>query len=147
MNLTWLVAFVAASDWFQVVGDGERLKVVVTIRGDEGDVVVVGVVLVNVHHDGLVAEGLFHTIDFHITEGVPAINFVAFLFFLVGVDEEIDPVAEGYVVGFRCECQEEPVAVGFNGGDFLLADVGEVFVGFLQGLFVYVVDSDDALSG
>ena len=146
MNRTRLVAFVAAWDWFQVVGDSERLKVVVTIWGDEGDVVVVGVVLVNVHHDGLVAEGLFHTIDFHITEGVPAIYFVAFLFFLVGVDEEIDPVAEGYVVGLGGECQAETAIFCFNGGNFLLADVGEVFVGFLQGLFVYVVDSDDALS-
>ena len=103
----------------------------VAVGGDEGDVVVFGVVFIDIHHDGLVAEGLFLAFDFHFAEGVPAIDGVAFLLLLVGIDEVVDPVAEGYVVGFGGECQAEAIVFGFDGDDFLFADVGEVVVGFL----------------
>ncbi len=85
----------------------------------------------------------------YLAEGVPAADKEATLFALVGVGEEIDPVAHSDVVQRWVEGEAElVVAFGGDGGDSLVfADVGEAIDGFFQLLFIHVVDADDAVDG
>ena len=103
----------------------------IPVGGDEGDVVVFGVVLVDIHHHSLVAEGLRRTIDLHLAKGVPAVDFVALILFFVGVDEIVDPVAKINVSGSGLEGDAEGVVLTVNGRYEVVADVGKV----LDGLF------------
>ena len=80
------ILFASTVEGFQIVADGEGLKIVFSVGGDEGDVVVLGVVLIDIEHHHLVAERLRNAINLYIAEGVPATDIVAVLVALVGVD-------------------------------------------------------------
>ena len=82
----------------------------------------------------------------YLTERIPAVDFVMCILFFVGVDEKVDPIAHADVVQRWVESETELlVAFRSDGGDFVVADVGEAINGFFQLLFVHVVDADDAV--
>lgn len=135
----------------QIAVDGEGLQVVVAFGGDEADVVAVGVVGLDVEHDSLVVEGERHIVLFGLAEGVPAAYQETVLAGLVGMDEEVDPVAEGRVVDVGAEGEGGGVAVDVHQGTFGVGAVGvlgyHVVDGLLQQSLLHAVDLDEACAG
>ncbi len=119
------------------------------VGSDEGDVVAFGVVLVDVHHHGLVAKRLGFAVYLYLTKGVPAVGLVTCFLFFIGVDEEVDPIAHVDIIESRWKSEKELMVVLLVYAKLLVGilKVVETLYCFFQLCLVHVIDSDDTIDG